>query len=57
MDIQTQSGRRGLGRVYPSQSAPTGSQDGLAALVVFIVSTSKLYKYMQHTSWPKSMWN
>ncbi|CAG00378.1 unnamed protein product, partial [Tetraodon nigroviridis] len=26
-------------------------------LSVFIFSTSKLYKNMQHTSWPKSMWN
>lgn len=35
-----------------------GGGDGLASSrFVFIFSTSKLYKNMQHTSWPKSMWN
>lgn len=32
----------------------SGGGDGLAFLgFVFIFSTSKLYKNMQHTSWPK----
>jgi len=41
--------------------APRGWGEGRGWLgfsrFVFIFSTSKLYKNMQHTSWPKSMWN
>ena len=39
-------------------SAPVRGRGWLGfSRFVFIFSTSKLYKNMQHTSWPKSMWN
>lgn len=50
MEIHTQSWRCGLGGAYSPVSA-LGRR--MAFLFVFIFSTSKLYKYMQHTSWPK----
>lgn len=42
----------------PIRSAPVRGRGWLGfSRFVFIFSTSKLYKNMQHTSWPKSMWN
>lgn len=44
--------------IPPHWSAPVRGRGWLGfSRFVFIFSTSKLYKNMQHTSWPKSMWN